>query len=348
MNFHGRQIDPVALWSEFTSIPESRHKDSPFIHGLWCPNPDHANSRNPGPFQINVTQPTVHCFGECGISGSYEHAIAVIKGLTNARGERNRYAARKIILRLTAGHRVRPNREFSDNGARRGSKRKSVTAISDLEFQTFIPPVGIEYLDRRGIDGSSIGKWGLGWDGDRKRIVIPARDEKDVLRFLIRRAVLPRDQPKYLYSDDSEKTSLLFGACMLDRDRVRSSGLVVVEGSLDTICLHQNNVTNAVGQLGSKLSERQRDIIRRYRPSRIYLFFDKNAAGVRATRAARDLLRSYPIFVCLYPKGKDDPAQLSRKEAQKAIEKAVPYARFRQRMKNVTPHVFKEEVTSVG
>lgn len=339
MNFHGRNIDPVALWSEFTDIPESKRDDSPFIHGLWCPNPSHQNSRLPGPFQINVTQPTVHCFAECGISGSYEWAIAIIKGLTNARGQPNQYAARKHILRLAATHPA--NRALVEAQAT-GSKRKSIITVSELEFSTFIPQFGFDYLQARGINGSSIAKWNLGWDEDRKRIVIPARDERGVCRFLIKRAVRANDRPNYLYTEGAEKTSLLFGACMLDRERVRSQGLVVAEGSLDVIRLHQNGATNAVGQLGSKLSERQRDIIGHYRPRRVFSFFDKDAAGVRATRAAHWLLRAYPFFVCLYPKGKSDPAELSRKEVERAIARAVPYAQFVKRTKRAVPEREKE------
>lgn len=335
MNFHGRQIDPIALWTNFTDIPENRRNESPFIPGLWCPNPEHHNSRMPGPFQINVTQPTVHCFSECGISGSYEHAVAMIKGLTNERtGRPNQYAARKIILRLCAGHAVQqPGRRRSVRG-----KRKSAAnvIVPDLAFSSFVPPVGLEYLEARGISGGSIASWGLGWEEDEKRIVIPAHDERDVLRFLIKRAVRPQDKPKYLYSTGSEKTSLLFGACKLDRELVRSKGMVIVEGSVDTIMQHQNGLTNTVGQLGSKLSERQRDIIARYRPRRIYLLYDKNAAGARAISHAARLLRAYPIFVCLYPKGKDDPAELSRKEAHKVIDNAVTMMEFARRVRRYT------------
>jgi 5S rRNA maturation endonuclease (ribonuclease M5) len=340
VRYEGRNIDPVALWSEYTDIPERVQNDSPFISGLWCPNPAHQNSRLPGPFQINVTQPTVHCFAECGISGSYERAIAIVKGLTNTRGEPNAYAARKLILKSAArSHRLVQR----DGGAKR--KSKPATAISDLEYETFIPAFGAEYLDKRGISGSSIAKWQLGWDSDRKRIVIPAYDERATLRFLIRRAVRERDQPKYLYSEGSEKTSLLFGACFLDRERVRSQGLIVVEGSLDTIRLHQHGATNAAGQLGSKLSRRQRDIIAHFRPPRIYLFFDKNIAGARATRAAARLLKPYPLFVMLYPRGKDDPAELSAKEVERAIHKAIPYARFLRRIERITPERKKEGMT---
>jgi len=343
MLFHGKKIDPVSLWSNFTEIPDNRRDDAPFISGLWCPNPEHANSRKPGPFQINVTQPTVHCFAECGISGSYEHAVAVIEGLTNDRtGRPNQYAARKRILRLCAGHSA-----GSRVGAKhRSGRRKSKSAISvpDLAFSTFIPPLGRDYLEARGIDGGSIARWGLGWDEDERRIVIPANDEREVLRFLIKRAVREKDWPKYLYSEGSDKTSLLFGACMLDRERVRSDGLIIVEGSLDTIMQHQDGWTNTVGQLGSKLSRKQRDIIARYRPRRIYLFYDKDSAGARAISHAAAILRAYPIFVCLYPKGKSDPAELSSKERRKVIDNAIPLAKFVRRVRNVMPEMSRKEI----
>jgi DNA primase len=337
MLFHGKNIDPVDLWSNFTEIAENRRGDAPFISGLWCPNPEHSNSRKPGPFQINVTQPTVHCFAECGISGSYEHAVAVIKGLTNERtGKPNQYAARKIILKLTRGV-----DHVAAGRARKtvGRKRKSASAIQSLDFSTFIPPLGRDYLEGRGIDASSIARWGLGWDENDRRIVIPAHDERDVLRFLIKRAVRPKDWPKYLYTEHSDKTSLLFGACMLDRERVRSDGLIVVEGSLDTILQHQHGFANTVGQLGSKLSRKQRDIIARYRPRRIYLFYDKDSAGARAISHAAAILRAYPIFVCLYPKGKNDPGELSRKEAERIVDRAIPLAKFLRKVRNVMPEM---------
>lgn len=206
-----------------------------------------------------------------------------------------------------------------------------------------MPPLGREYLESRGIDGGSIARWGIGWDEDDRRIVIPARDEKEYLRFLIKRAVREQDWPKYLYTEGADKTSLLFGACMLDRERVRSDGLIIVEGSLDTILQHQHGFTNTVGQLGSKLSRKQRDIIARYRPRRIYLFYDKDSAGARAIIHAAAILRAYPIFVCLYPKGRpkghDDPARMSRKEATRIIEHAVPLQKFLRRVRKVRPEL---------
>jgi DNA primase len=336
--YRGRTIDPVALWSEFTEIPDNKKDDTPFIHGLWCPNPEHQNSRKPGPFQINVTQPTVHCFAECGISGSYERAITVVTGCT-AKEARRRLLEHSRVSAPTGSKRKRMG---GTSRRIKSADLRIVSEVDSLAYDSYVPQYGLDYLRGRGISGDSVARWNLGWDADERRIVIPAADINGTVRFLIKRAVREKDWPKYLYLPEGcKKTSLLFGACMLDRDRVRSHGLVVVEGSVDTIWLHQLDVTYAAGVLGSHLSSRQRDIIAKFRPPRIYWMVDKDAAGVRLMLHGRrdrpsgtDMLKKYPQFVCLYPKDKSDPDELTREEVYRSIERAVPLPIFRQRLPN--------------
>ena len=112
---------------------------------------------------------------------------------------------------------------------------------------------------------------------------------------------------------------------------VRSSGIVVVEGSLDTILNHQHGLKNTVGILGSKISEIQAQQIANMMPKRIYTMFDADAAGVGTTISVHDRLgRVHQVKVCRYPKGKSDPAELTEKEARRVIERAIPYVKFQQ------------------
>src|SRR6187455_2241424 len=111
MNFRGRSIDPIKLWEGYVDFPPKLGEGA-FSPLVLCPNPDHDNTRSPA-FQVNLNQPTVHCFSRCGIEGSYEHAICVIHGLYDkhkvgeAKDERNRRErkrsayrdARKIIFK---------------------------------------------------------------------------------------------------------------------------------------------------------------------------------------------------------------------------------------------------------
>jgi DNA primase len=327
MIYRGRELDAVGLWSEFVSFPPNVEA-SGFAPLVQCPNPEHHTQKRH--FQVNLDQPLVHCFALCGISGTYERAISMIVGC-------NEREARKIILRHCHVAHSSGSRRKRASGTDRAVRHDRVGNANEnlghaLEYASFVPQAGLDYLHRRGIDGNSIARWKLGFDQAERRIVIPARDTRGITRFLIKRSIREQDWPKYLYTEGIDKTSLLFGACEIDRERVRSEGLILVEGSFDTICLHQNSLTNTAAWLGSYLSEAQARIISNLRPKRIYVFPDRDAAGIRALKRAMWLLRKYPCFVMRYPVGGSDPAELTKREAIRAYERAVPWLQFEKAM----------------
>lgn len=61
---------------------------------------------------------------------------------------------------------------------------------------------------------------------------------------------------------------------------------------------------------------------------RVYCLFDKDAAGAKNVMDARDKLTKLPLKVCLYPKGKSDPAELTKEEAERVMERALPMQGF--------------------
>lgn len=333
MNYKGRRLDPVALWEEFVDFPPNMKATSGFAPLVVCPNPEHGSNKKH--FQVNLDKPLVHCFAHCGISGNYEQAIAKIKGVSEKE-------ARKILIRHTRVE-LGPGSKRKTRGAdgkvrtRDSSDNQAPTDLGG--FSTYLPPVALEYLSGRGIDASAISTWGIGWDEDDRRIVIPADDERGIARFLIKRATRDKDWPKYLYwPEGTSKTSVLFGACKLDRKLVSSFGLVLCEGSLDAIRLQQMGL-QATAILGTGLSDRQAQIIRALRPRRVYFMFDKDGAGIANIRLAAEKLTKQPIFVCLYPRGKSDPAELTKKEAKQIIEDAISINAFRRRLRGlgITP-----------
>lgn len=314
MKFRGRAINPIQLWENYVEFPPNMKVDvnDEYLPLVKCPNPDHQTEKRH--FQINVRRPLVHCFANCGISGTYEDAIALIEGVGN------REARRRILRNSSLG---KPEI--------RRKRTRTVDVVSDVDLSdfSFIPQIASEYLERRGISHSSIALWQLGWNPEEKRITVPAFDFQGRLRFVIQRAVFKKQWPKYLYPDDCDKDRLLFGACQIDLGMVRSQGIVLVEGSLDVIRLHQHGFRNVVGVLGSFVSEFQAKEISNLRPKRIYTMFDKDASGVGATISAYNRCgRSIPLRVCRFPKGKDDPAELSREEAVRVIEKSWPWMKF--------------------
>jgi len=325
MKYRGRQIDPIALWGNYVDFPPNMDTDADeiFLPKVVCPNPEHDTFKRH--FQINVKDGLVHCFARCGISGTYQRAIAMIEGID----ERD---ARKIILRHQRAHFSTKSsvRKYAPAPPGSDAPVRSV----DLRYDTFIPQAGLEYLTARGISPEAIAQWGIGWSADEKRIAIPAKDEAGTLRFLIKRAVNPRQQPKYLYSEGVPKSAVLFGVGQIDAGMVRSDGLVLVEGSIDVIRFHQHGLANTGGILGTGISERQRWAISRLRPPKIYLAFDKDAAGIYNIESAYRMLRKYPLYVCRFPKGKLDPAELTRKEAQTSLKNAMPLSLFIRRLES--------------
>jgi|SRR5215831_2530867 len=337
MNFQGREIDAAGLWSQWVDFPQNTDFSQEFSPLLVCPNPAHDSVRPH--FQLNFREPLCHCFSRCGISGTWVHAICVIEQLYEKfrveeagdererahRIHRARRAARKLILRESP----RISREAHVQKKRPTDKRAAKPISADaLRYELYLPPLALEYLDERGIDSASIAKWQLGWDADERRIVIPARDENAHLKFLVKRSVRPQDQPKYLYTEGFPKTSIVFGVDKIELGMIKSAGMNLVEGTLDTIWMHQQGWTNTGAILGTGISDQQVRIIARINPPYIVLCFDKDLAGVRNIEIAYNKLRKYPLFVMRYPKGKSDPMELSGKEVALQIARAVPALDF--------------------
>lgn len=332
--YHGRHVDPVALWSALgVEFPGNFNDDGEqeFSPLMVCPNPDHHTSKRH--FQVNLKKPMVHCFAGCGISGSYDHAVSMIQGGTHR-------AARKTILKHSR----------IATGAPRVRKRGAAKAISsvDVEYERYLPPVALEYLSSRGISPATIERWELGWDADALRVVIPAKDERGRTQFLIRRTVKPNVEPRYLYPEGSERNRVLFGACNIDLGVVRSRGILLVEGSVDAMIQDQHGIIPVGAILGSKLSEIQASFIANKRPKVIYTMFDADAAGIGATISVRYRLRSVPIRVCRYPKGKSDPAELTREESERAIDRAIDFNEWKRKAGISTSPKSKRKVISLG
>ncbi len=185
----------------------------------------------------------------------------------------------------------------------------------------------LEYLTGRGLTEDAIRGFGLGWSGEGRgtlaaglaregvtpdllmeaglmrddpetgrtyelffsRVMFPIRDRRGaVISFGGR--VLGDGQPKYLNGPETAlfaKRRSLYG---LDRARdVRGKAeIVVVEGYMDVITLHQAGFPGAVAPLGTALTEDQLGELWRLSPAPV-LCFDGDAAGRRAAARAADL-----------------------------------------------------------
>lgn len=351
MRYRGRSVDVLELWGNYVDFPHSVELDGEFLPKVKCPNPEHDTHKRH--FQINTEQATVHCFAHCGISGSYEHALCVIHGLydkykveeagnpreTKRRKERAYREARKIILRHGGKLEFKKGGRPITEGVEKRRRRRTIATPdpASLSYETYLPAAAVEYIDARGISPRSVSKWGFGWlPDDSHPLVIPARDENGILRFLVKRAIRKGVEPKYLYTEGYPKTHVLFGACFIDPGMIKSHGLILDEGSIDTIMWHQHGLPIAGGILGTGISRKQVRIIDALRPKRIFLAFDKDLAGLQNIEICAAKLRTYPLYVIRFPKGMSDPGDIrSNEEALRAYERAIPLSKFVKQVRDM-------------
>ncbi len=142
------------------------------------------------------------------------------------------------------------------------------------------------------------------YDKYRHRVIFPIRDQRARMAGFGARILRPDDVPKFLNSPQTalfDKSRLLYG---LDRARraIRAQDqVVIVEGYLDVIAVHQAGFENVVSPMGTALSEQQLYLLKRY-SRRVVLALDPDSAGDKATlrglQVARQTLdrESDPVF----------------------------------------------------
>lgn len=132
-------------------------------------------------------------------------------------------------------------------------------------------------------------------DRFRNRVTIPILNEfGDVVAFGAR--AIEKDQmPKYLNSSDSliyNKSKLLYGLYYAKEAIKEEDCVVLMEGYFDVISSQAHGIKNAVASCGTSLTPDHIKLLSRYTNSRrIYLSFDTDSAGQKATARNADLIK---------------------------------------------------------
>jgi len=179
---------------------------------------------------------------------------------------------------------------------------------------------------------------GRRYDRFRERVMFPIRDGLSRLVGFAGR-VLDDSLPKYVNSPESElfdKGGLLYGLDKARSEIRRSGEVLVVEGYLDVMALHQAGMENAVAALGATLTAEQGDALARLDVHTVKLAFDADEAGQRAVLAGLDQAvgRRFVVSAVTIPFGKD-PAEAvlggHLSEFQAALSRGVNEVEFRFR-----------------
>ena len=134
------------------------------------------------------------------------------------------------------------------------------------------------------------------YDRFRNRLMFPIIDVRgNIIGFGGR--VMDDSKPKYLNSPETmifNKRKNLFGLNLAKKSKL--GYLILVEGYMDAIALHQYGFDCAVASLGTSLTEDHANILSRY-TEQVYLIYDGDEAGQNATRRAIPMLEKVGIRV---------------------------------------------------
>ncbi len=222
-------------------------------------------------------------------------------------------------------------REISENTARRFGLGYSYNEWDSL----------YKYLKAQGVSGDEMLKSGLvlqsssGQMHDRfkGRLMFPIFDVRgNVIGFGGR--VMDDSLPKYMNSPETpayNKGKHLYALNFAKNSE--SSGLIIVEGYMDVISLHQSGITNVVASLGTALTESQGRILKKY-ADEIIISYDADTAGQAATQRGLDLLNDIgcKVKVLSVPDGKDPDEYIKRNgpdKFRKLAENALPLVEYK-------------------
>ncbi len=140
-------------------------------------------------------------------------------------------------------------------------------------------------------------KAGAAYDKFRDRLIFPVLDVRGEVLGFSGRALADGQEPKYLNSPETlvfSKRRSLYG--IHRAKNTKRGSILLVEGNVDVVTLHQAGFDNAVASMGTALTTEQTRLISRY-AKEIVLCYDNDPAGRKATERALDILKDSEFSV---------------------------------------------------
>ena len=132
-------------------------------------------------------------------------------------------------------------------------------------------------------------------DRFRGRIIIPIQNEFGDFVAFGARAVEEGQSPKYLNSPDSliyNKSKILYGLYTAKEAIKEQDSVILMEGYFDVISAQAHGIENCVASCGTALTQEHVKLLSRYTKSRkIYLSFDTDSAGQKATERGAEIIK---------------------------------------------------------
>jgi len=319
------------------------------------------NERSPS-FYVSPAKQFFHCFG-CGVHGSaikflmdYDRLefpdaveeLAQTVGLTVPREGGREAAPREdktdlyALLDAAAGWYEGELPRSSD--AQAYCKKRGLDAETTKRFRLGWAPAGydgvikalgntprrMELLTEAGMVASN--ERGSKYDRFRERLMFPILDRRGRVIAFGGRVLSAEQSPKYLNSPETplfHKGRELFALWQVKQANQSLLRIVVVEGYMDVIALHQAGLPIAVATLGTATTPEHTEVLFRAAPDVVFCFDGDRAGRAAAWKALeaalprlRDGRQAYFLFL---PDG-EDPDSLVRKEGKDGFEKRIKEA----------------------
>ena len=336
--------DIMDIVSEY--VPLTRKGSNYF--GL-CP----FHSEKTASFSVSPDKQIYHCFG-CGKGGGVVNFIMEIEGLS--------FPDAVAFLAKRAGLEVPDDRPAADREKRARLLRlnKDAARFFHASLQRGDCPEAAEYMAKRAISKGAATRFGVGaapdsWDSllramtalgyskqdmldvgllvrgknggaydrFRNRLMFPIIDIRgDVIGFGGR--VLDDSKPKYLNSPESivfNKSRNLFAMNLAKKSK--AGHMILAEGYMDVLSLHQAGFDCAVASLGTSLTPDHGRLLSRY-TKEVFIAYDSDEAGVKAAQRAIGILEKSAIAVkVIRMPGAKDPDEYIKKNSPEAFARLL-------------------------
>lgn len=322
-----------------------------------------------GSFCVSPDKQIFHCFG-CGVGGNVFHFISKIENLNFK--ESVEMLANRAGVELP----VSSNSAEDDKRERLKSRVYEVNkCAAEFYHENLYKPTakpGQEYVKKRHLDNKTLKTFKIGYSGRfnelytelkskgfteeeilasclvnknpdgkfidrfRNRLMFPIFDTHErVIAFGGR--VLDDSKPKYINSPEDivySKGRHLF-AFNIAR-KYNSKTIIMVEGYMDAVSLHQRGIHNAVASLGTALTEAQGRLLRRS-CEKVIIGYDADGAGQAATLRGLEILQNLGCDIrILQIEGAKDPDEFVVKYGperfQMYVDKAISLVEFKVKM----------------
>ena len=306
------------------------------------------NERTPS-FAVNPAGQFYHCFG-CGKGGGVINFIMEIEGLSFP--EAVEFLARRVNMTVPEEASDRDSRkrermlalnreaarffyaQLSSPGgeaAKRYMAERRIGAATAKNFGVgFAPDAWSSLRDAmkaRGFTDMELfeaglvrkGKNGGFYDTFRKRLMFPVIDVRgNVIGFSGR--ILGDGEPKYMNSPETlvfNKSRNLFALNLAKKSK--SGYIILSEGNIDVVSLHQAGFDSAVASLGTSLTPEQARLLSRY-TNEVIIAYDNDTAGIKAAQRAIGILEKLDMKVkVLRLEGAKDPDEYIKKRGADAF-----------------------------